>query len=152
MLVQDLLTHKLQMVNADVSLSKAAEMMRNLDTGVMPVMENGEIIGMITDRDITIRGVAFGKGSEATQISDVMTRKLVSCTEDMYVTEAAGIMENIQIRRLLVQNEQGGFVGILGMADLARVGKVRGLAGEVMSQVTRPTDSDTTATPNATAH
>lgn len=152
MLVQDLLTHRLQTVNADASLSKAAEMMRNLDVGVMPVMEKGEIIGMITDRDITIRGVAYGKDPDATQVSDVMTRELVSCTEDMEVREAAEIMENTRLRRLLVQNAQGGFIGILSMSDLARVGKEHGLAGEVMSQVTQPTAADTPATPNAITH
>lgn len=152
MLVSDLLTHRMETVNADASLSKAAEMMRNLDIGAMPVMEKGEIIGMITDRDITIRGVAYGKDPDATQVSDVMTRELVSCTEDMDVAEAAEIMENSQVRRLLVQNKQGGFVGILGMADLVHTGRVPELAGEVISQVTRPTDADTTSTPNATAH
>ena len=75
--------------------------------------------GIVTDRDITIRAVALGFDPNKTKISEVMTRVVISCTENTPVFEAARIMEANKIRRLLVKNEKGEMTGILSLGDIA---------------------------------
>ena len=93
-------------------------MMKKLDAGVLPVSEHDKLIGMITDRDIAIRGIAEGKGPDAT-VQDVMSHEVKYCFEDEEVAHVVENMAELQVRRLPVMNRDKRLVGIVSLGDLA---------------------------------
>jgi CBS domain-containing protein len=95
---------------------------------------------MLTDRDITIRATAEGRDPTATKVQEVMTCEVVSAFEDQDVTEAAPLMEEHQIRRLVVLNRDKRLVGILALGDLAVHTRDERLAGEVVERVSEPAE------------
>lgn len=117
--VRDVMTHGVQVVGPDVSLQEAAEIMKGLNSGVLPVRDGKRLVGIVTDRDIAIRGVAAGCGSRTTPVQNVMTPEVVCCFEDEDIVSAAQEMERHQIRRLLVLNQEKQLVGIVSLGDLA---------------------------------
>jgi CBS domain-containing protein len=96
----------------------AARVMADLDVGAMPVGENDWLIGMVTDRDIAVRAVAEGKGSDC-RVRDVMTPEIHCCFDDEDVEEVLEIMGEIQVRCLPVLNRKKRMVGIVSLGDLA---------------------------------
>src|SRR4029450_9701426 len=101
MKVNEIMTHEVETVSPNETLQDAAKMMASRDAGALPVGENDQLIGMITDRDIAIRGIAKGKGPEA-KVRDVMTEEVKYCFDDQDVNEIARNMAEIQVRRLPV--------------------------------------------------
>ena len=101
MQVQDLMTHDVTTINPEESLQQAARTMAALDVGVLPVSENDRLVGMITDRDIAVRGMAEGKGPKD-KVRSVMTPDVKYCFLDQEVDEIAANMADIQVRRLPV--------------------------------------------------
>jgi RNA polymerase-binding transcription factor DksA len=93
--------------------------MRNLDVGTLPVCEGERLVGMITDRDITIRATAQGQDPRTTPVRDAMTPEVVCCIESDEVKSVARLMQDAQLRRLLVVNAGGRLVGIISLGDLA---------------------------------
>jgi CBS domain-containing protein len=93
--------------------------MKTLDVGPIPVCDGDRIQGMLTDRDITIRATAEGRDPNTTRVREVMTPDVVYCFEDQDVREAAHVMEERQIRRLIVLNRDKRLVGIVSLGDLA---------------------------------
>jgi CBS domain-containing protein len=119
-------------------LREAAQKMRELDSGVMPVGENDRLVGMLTDRDITLRGTADGKDPNTTPVREVMTSDVIYCFEDEDIGAAARKMEEHQIRRLIVLNRDKRLVGIASLGDLAVHAPSDRLAGEVIEAVSEP--------------
>ncbi len=119
MKVRDVMTANVETVQITDSIRQAAERMRRLDVGVMPALDGNDPVGMLTDRDIAIRAVAMGRNPETTRIGEIMTPDVFSCGEDQDIEEAAGIMEEKKIRRLLVRNASGKIIGIVSLGDLA---------------------------------
>jgi CBS domain-containing protein len=119
-------------------LQAAAERMKTLDVGTLPVCENDRLVGMITDRDITTRAVAQGFGGTVGCARDVMTPDVVYCFADQDVAEAARLMQNHQIRRLVVLNRDKRLVGIVSLGDLAVDAGDEQLAGETLEKVSEP--------------
>src|SRR5207248_10991531 len=107
-----------EIIAPDQTLRDAAAAMRRLDAGVLPVGEHDKLVGMITDRDIAIRGIAEGKGPDA-KVRDVMSHEVKYCFEDEDVAHVAGNMAELQVRRLPVMNRDKRLVGIVALADLA---------------------------------
>ena len=106
-------------------------------TKQLPVEEEGKIIGVITDRDIAIRGVAAGLDTKKTMVQDVMTREVFSCSSDDSVEDACTLMEEEQVRRLVVLDDDDQLVGIVSLADIAM--QTRGTqSAEVLKKVTEP--------------
>lgn len=138
MKVQEIMTKGTECVSPSSSLQEAAQKMRNLDVGPLPVCENDRLVGMITDRDITVRAVAEGCDSKRTTVKQVMTPDVVYCYEDQDVQEAARLMQENQIRRLLVINKDKRLVGIVSLGDLAVETGDERLAGETLEQVSQP--------------
>ena len=101
-----------------MSLSEAAALMRDGDMGAVPVVDDGKLVGIVTDRDIVIRAVAEGKDA-ATHVGDVMTTELFTVTPDDFVFEAIRLMGDKQIRRVPVIDNNGALVGIIAIADVA---------------------------------
>ena len=138
MQLREVMTRHIEEIRPDANLKEAAEKMRSMDIGALPVCENDRLVGMLTDRDIAIRAVAEGRDPMQTCVRDAMSAGTVFCYEDDDVSEAARIMEQKQIRRLPVFNRQGRAVGIVSLGDLAtRIGNDH-LSGDVLEQVSQP--------------
>jgi len=118
MKVKDAMTRQVRIAAPDDTIRHAAAAMAMLDAGVLPVGEKDRLVGMITDRDIAIRGVAEGKGPD-TPVRDVMTPDVKYCFDDQEVGEVIQNMGDIQVRRLPVVNRDKRVVGILSLGDIA---------------------------------
>jgi len=118
MKVKDAMTRQVRIAAPDDTIRHAAAAMAMLDAGVLPVGEKDRLVGMITDRDIAIRGVAEGKGPD-TPVRDVMTPDVKYCFDDQEVGEVIRNMGDIQVRRLPVVNRDKRVVGILSLGDIA---------------------------------
>jgi CBS domain-containing protein len=136
MKVGEAMTKDVRVANPDDTIRKAARTMASIDAGVLPVGENDRLIGMITDRDIAIRGIASGKGPKA-KVRDVMTEDVKYCFDDQEIEEVTRNMADIQVRRLPVLNRDKRLVGILSLGDIAtsRDGKA---ASDALSGISRP--------------
>ena len=115
---RDLMTTNIRTATPETTLREAAQMMREGDVGAVPVVENGRLVGIITDRDVVIRAVADGKPADS-PVTDAMTRELVTAAPDDFVFAAARLMGDKQVRRLPIVDADGSLVGILAMADVA---------------------------------
>jgi predicted transcriptional regulator len=132
------MTPRIESVHFDASIREAARRMRDLNLGMLPVRDDRDIIGTLTDRDITIRASAAGLDPNVTPISEIMSHEIFVCYDDDAVEQAARIMERYRIRRLMVQNDRGDFVGMLALADIARHRAVNGLGAEILEEVSQP--------------
>jgi CBS domain-containing protein len=115
--IRDVMTHNPRTVSPQDSIQNAARIMRDEDTGVVPVVDNGKPVGVITDRDIVVRAVAEG-GQLNRPVRDIVTSELVAATPDMSVSEATELMSAHQVRRLPVV-ENNRLVGIVSIGDIA---------------------------------
>ena len=117
--VSEVMSTNPQVVQPQDSLRRAAELMRLLDVGALPVCDGERLVGMVTDRDITVRGVACGLAPEEARVSDIMSPDLVFCTGEQDTEEAMRVMGEKQVRRLPVVDVDKRLVGIVALADLA---------------------------------
>jgi len=138
MQVRDLMTTDVDLVRPDETIRDAAMKMRSLDVGSIPVCDGERLLGMLTDRDITLRAVAEGLDPSSTRVRDAMTADVVYVFEEQDVDEAARKMEERQIRRLPVLNAQKRLVGILSLGDLAVGTRDPELAGQTLQEVSEP--------------
>src|SRR5581483_4789399 len=136
MQVKDVMTYNPAVVRSDTLLQEAAEKMRTLGIGVLPVCNGDRVIGLLTDRDVTVRATAAGCDPTMIQVCDVMTTNVVYCLEDQDVADAAKLMEAQEVRRLLVLNRQQQLIGIVSLDDLAAGGDPK-LAGETLKEVSK---------------
>lgn len=114
-----------QWMTPDTPLKALANTMLQQDIGAIPIGENDRLIGMVTDRDITVRAVANGKDVSTLTARDVMTKDIVWCRDSDDVTHAANIMQSKQIRRLPVIDKNKRMVGILSLGDLSHTATER---------------------------
>ena len=135
MQLKEFINYRVEVVHPDDTLQQAAEKMRDLDVGSMPVCDGQSLVGIVTDRDITIRATAKGQDPTRTVVRDVMSPDVFYCFEDQDVEEAAAIMRKNQIRRLFVLNEDEELVGITSLGELATVTGNRDLAGETLERI-----------------
>jgi CBS domain-containing protein len=135
MQLKEFVNSRVETVRSGDTLQRAAEKMRELDVGSLPVCDEGQLVGMITDRDITIRAVAKGSDPAAATVSEVMTPEVLWCFENEEVEEAARIMQKHQVRRILVLNEAKELVGITSLGELATATGDRLLGGETLESV-----------------
>lgn len=139
MLLRDVMTRDVEIVRPDAPLRDAARLRREIDVGPIPVCDGERLIGMLTDRDITIRAVAEGRDPNTTCVRDVMTPDVACCFEDQDVEQAAALMEERQIRRLPVLDERKRLVGIVSLGDLA-VTDESGRIAETLAEVSSPAE------------
>lgn len=119
-IVNEIMSTEVQLIAPGATLRQAAQMMLDLDLGALPVCEGSRLLGMVTDRDITVRGVAAGLSPETACVADVMTQALEFCTEDQDTQDVMQTMGHAQVRRLPVVNMAGELVGIVSLGDMAR--------------------------------
>jgi len=135
MLVKEIMTHNAEVISPSDTLEQAARKMEELNVGPLPVCEGQRLLGMLTDRDITVRATAAGSDPKATLVCDAMSTDIVSCFEDQDVNEAVRLMKDRQIRRLPVMNRANNLVGIVSLADLATESRDPEQPGEVLRKV-----------------
>lgn len=136
MKVSEVMTNDVRTVTPDQSVREAASFMLRADAGSIPVCEGDKVIGMITDRDIAVRGIAEGRGPD-TLVRDLMTDHIICAHADDNVDEIAQRMSKEQVRRLPVLDTEQRLVGIVSLGDLAR--ETRGeSAHEALEGVSQP--------------
>lgn len=138
MQVKEIMTSSLETIDSQNNLIEAAKKMSSLEIGALPVWEQGQVIGMITDRDIAIRAVAQEKDPFNTQVQEVMTSEICCCFEDDDISEAARMMEEESIHRLLVINSENEPVGFVSLSDIAVKSKDEHLTYEVLERISEP--------------
>src|SRR5205823_12963513 len=136
--VEDVGRRGAEVVRPDAALQRAANKMKSLDIGPLPVCDGDKIIGMLTDRDITVRATAEGRDPEQTRVREVMSKELITCLEDQDVKEAAELMQSKQIRRVPILNKDKRLVGMLSLGDLAHRTQDSKLAGKTLEEVSTP--------------
>jgi CBS domain-containing protein len=142
MKLSEIMTREVEVIQPDDSLRVAAKKMRERDIGFLPVCDGETLLGVLSDRDITIRALADGMDVNIMLGRDLMTSPAIYCFEDQDVSEAARIMEENQIRRLVVLNrESKRLVGVVSLGDLARNDTVD-LSGKVLQKVSEPETSE----------
>jgi len=134
--VSDIMTTSVQVVGPEETLQRAAQLMLDLDVGALPVCNGKQLLGMVTDRDITVRGVAAGLAPNEGCVSDVMTADAQWCSEDQDTEEVMRLMGEAQVRRMPVINLDKELVGIVSLGDLAL--RQGGHIDETVRQISEP--------------
>ena len=136
MKVSEVMTRDVQTVRPDQTAREAANFMLNADAGSIPVTEGDRLIGMITDRDIAVRGVAKGNGPD-TPVRDLMSNDIICARDNDDIEEVASKMSQAQVRRLPVIDEQERLCGIVSLGDLSRETDDQ-TAGQALEGVSQP--------------
>jgi|SRR5438132_7126647 len=137
MQIKEIMTARPVLIHPDTTLQEAAQRMREFGIGALPVTENNELVGMLTDRDITVRSVSDGHDPRTDKVRDAMTPEVICCFEDQDVAEAAHLMKQKQVRRLVVLNREKQVAGIVSLANLAANTGNQILAGNVLQAVSQ---------------
>ena len=138
MKLSTIMTGGIETILPQASLAEAAKKMASQDIGSLPVCaEARRVVGIITDRDITVRAVARGMDPNQTRVEEVMTRDVLSCSSEAEVEDACQLMEKRQVRRLLVTGQDDTPVGIVSLGDIALCLR-ESQAGEVLKKVSEP--------------
>ncbi len=135
MKLNEIMTPEVITIDPDASLQQAAQMMASLDIGLLPVMADDDVLGVITDRDITVRAAARGLDPKRTQVRHIMTEAAICCSAGQDITEGANHMMNHQIRRLPILDDHQKLVGIVSLGDLVKALSDKCLAGEALLRI-----------------
>lgn len=138
MQVKEIMTCDVETIDSDITIVQAAKLMKQLNIGSLPVWKDQRLIGMVTDRDIAVRAVAEGKDVSQTSVKEIMTPQVYYCFEDDDIHEAASLMEEKSIHRLLVLSEDNQPVGFLTLADFAVKSRNERLAWEILEKLSEP--------------
>jgi CBS domain-containing protein len=146
-LVRHAMTESPQTISPGMNAEDAAGLMKSLDVGVLPVVEDEKLVGLVTDRDLVIRVLAERKDPGAVNVGDICTRSPVTVSPDMRLSEARELMEKHKVRRLPVEKDHH-LVGILSLGDVAWADASRREVGEALQAVS---ESEKTKTMNESA-
>jgi len=139
-LISEVMTRDVRTLSPDESVTHAAQVMDELDVGVIPVCEGDELVGVVTDRDIVLRGVAQGLEPDSTPLAEVMSEDICTCYDDEDVDEVVDRMRQEQIRRVPVLNRSDRLVGIVSLGDIA-VKESDVTAGIALEEISEPSKS-----------
>jgi CBS domain-containing protein len=134
--VREVMTSEPRVADPSLSLAEAARLMKSEDIGSLPVVEQGELVAVLTDRDIVVRAVAESVDPKLTKVGDIASRQPVTIEPDQDLDEALALMARTQVRRLPVV-ESGRLVGVLAQADVAQEAKAKH-AGELVEEISKP--------------
>ena len=138
MKVSEIMTREVEIIQPDDTLHMAAQKMRDRDIGFLPVCDGASLMGVLSDRDITIRAFADGMDTNVMLGRDLMTTPAIYVFDDQDITEAAKIMGENQIRRLVVlSRDDERLVGVISLGDLARSG-ITDISGQVLQKISEP--------------
>jgi CBS domain-containing protein len=119
MQLREIMTTDVEVIRPETSVSQAAQKMRLLDVGALPVCEGHRLVGMVTDRNITIRATAYGHDPNMTPVRDYMSCDLICCFEDQDIKEAEELMRQRGVRQLPILTREKQIAGIVALDDLA---------------------------------
>ena len=131
---REIMTKNVKTGHSSMSLCEIAALMRSGDMGAVPIVDDGKLIGIVTDRDIVVRGLADGKDASCA-VKDVMTEGIVYCQEDTDVDTVAEVMKTRQIRRIVVLDGEKRLCGIVSLGDLAIQGGSDQQSGKVLEKI-----------------
>lgn len=141
MKIQDIMTRDPSTVTPDATVREAAQVMRKDDVGIVPVVDGQSVrklVGVITDRDIAIRCIAEGRGSDC-RVRDVMTSgNIATCSENDNVRDVMSAMQNERVRRIPIVDERGSLVGIVAQADIVTRSRDAQRAEETVEEISQP--------------
>lgn len=143
--ISDIMTRDVRCVAPSDSLQQAARAMAELDVGSLPVWDGQQLVGMVTDRDITIRGVAHGKQIDSTSVSEVMSKNVQCCYEDDQIDEVLEKMKDAQIRRVPVMGRNNQLVGMVSLGDLATKTRADDEVQETLENISQPSEPNRSA-------
>jgi len=135
--ISEVMSSDVQTISPDATIEEAAQEMRDGDFGLLPVGDEEQLLGVITDRDIAIRAVAEGRGL-STPVSEIMSEGVIWVHEDDSIEEAAEIMSDNQIRRLPVVNAEQRLVGIVSLGDFAVDASDIGPVADALTEISSP--------------
>ena len=134
--VADVMTRQVECARPEMTIREAAAKMKQRDIGSLPVCDGRKLVGIVTDRDITLRATAEGINPNLTNVSEIMTRDIVSVRPEDPLEEAERLMHDCQVRRLPVVDERGELAGYLALAGVVRCESPR-QAGRVLQGVSQ---------------
>ena len=137
MKVKDIMTKDVACLRPDDTVEHAAQVMKQYNVGSIPVCRNNQVVGIVTDRDITLRSIAKGENTSTQIIGEIMTTNPVIGTSDMDIHDAARIMSERQIRRLPI-TDNNTLVGILSLGDIAVENDLQNSAEQALSNISEP--------------
>ena len=135
MKISEIMSRNVECIESDTSIKDAAEKMRVLDVGFLPVCEAGHVIGTLTDRDITIRHVADGQNPYRVKARDILTPNVFYCFEDQDIDEVGRYMQQEEVRRILIFDHTEQLVGIVSLGDISKAAGEAHLAGETLKEI-----------------
>lgn len=135
MRLKKIMTRDVEVLDSDADVLAAARIMKDKKVGSIPLRDGDRLVGMITDRDIVIKVLAEGLDPENVRVSNIMTSPIVYCFEDQSLEDAAEVMEEHQIRRLPILNDEKRLVGFVSLSDIAVYGKDKKLSGKLLEAV-----------------
>ena len=139
--IQDIMTPNVQTISPQESVRRAAQLMDELNVGSIPVCDGERLVGMITDRDITVRSTAAGQAPDQTCVADVMSTDVRTCFSNQQVDEVLGQMGDVQIRRVPVIDEQSHqLVGIVSLGDIATRHSAK--VDSTLDEISTPSEPD----------
>jgi CBS domain-containing protein len=133
--VQEAMTSNPTAITPDTTAQEAARLLKTENVGALPIVEDGRLTAVVTDRDLTVRVLAEGRGAE-TPVREVASQDLVTIDPQQNLDEAARLMAEHQVRRLPFVEEDGRLVGMLAQADVAQAGHDK-LTGEVVEKISQ---------------
>ncbi|QDT50707.1 Hypoxic response protein 1 [Symmachiella dynata] len=134
----DIMTKNVEAVSVETTISAAANVMARHDIGFLPVIEGDKLVGTITDRDIVVRGLAENNNPTTTPVNEIMTKCLETLSPDEDVEQAAALMQEKQIRRLVLQDRDGRYVGVVSLGDIAQHAHDWKMSGESLDKICEP--------------
>src|SRR5450759_2923746 len=134
-LIRDVMTREAHVIGPNATLTEATAKMQAEDVGALPVWQGGELLGIITDRDVAVRAVSQGHDPDEARVKDFMTRNVVTCREDQTLSHAAALMGHRQIRRLVVVDQNEQVKGIVTLDDLAVDAQDARLSGRTLETI-----------------
>ena len=149
--IQDVMTRDVQSISPQETVQRAAQMMDELNVGAIPVLDGQKLVGMITDRDITVRSTAAGQSPGQTRVADVMSTDVRTCGPNQTVDEVLGQMGDVQIRRVPVVDEQSNqVIGIVSLGDMAA--KHSAGIDHTLEEISTPAEPDRSGRGSQTRH
>jgi CBS domain-containing protein len=149
--IQDVMTRDVQSLSSQDTVQRAAQLMDELNVGAIPVIDGRKLVGMITDRDITVRATAAGLAPDQAKVGDVMSIDVRTCAPDQTVDEVLDRMGDVRIRRVPVVDEAShAVVGIVSLGDMAAM-QVEGVE-EALEEISTPAEPDRSVVGSQTRH
>ena len=140
--IRDVMTRDVRTVSSGLTVQRVAQCMDELNVGAIPVFDGQKLIGMVTDRDITVRAVAANKSPEECKANDVMSTNVRWCYDDQDVDDVLDEMRDSQIRRVPVMDRQHKLVGIVSLGDLAERSGEPPRVAETLRDISTPSQPD----------